>query len=130
MKRDGNPVANAQQWEELIKLIFRAGKRVEIRWVKGHRKSAHNKTADQLAKASAAQRSGQHLSIVKVRRKKSDRSVEPGSVVMRGHRMTIRIITDEFLRPQRMNKYKYEVVSARSEFRGCVDIIYSEQASI
>jgi ribonuclease HI len=126
MKRDGNPVANAQQWEELIKLIFRASKRVEIRWVKGHRKSAHNKTADKLAKASAAQRSGQRLSIVKVRRKKSDRSVEPGAVVMRGQRMTIRIITDEFLRPQRMNKYKYEVVSARSEFRGCVDVIHSE----
>ncbi|MGA2455611.1 MAG: ribonuclease H [Solirubrobacteraceae bacterium] len=126
MKRDGNPVANAQQWEELIKLIFRAGKRVEIRWVKGHRKSAHNKTADKLAKESAAQRSGQRLSIVKVRRKKSDRSVEPGSVAMRGQRMTIRIVTDEFLRTQRMNKYKYEVMSARSEFRGCIDVIYSE----
>jgi ribonuclease HI len=126
MTRDGNPVANAQQWEELIKLIFRAGKRVEICWVKGHRKSAHNKTADKLAKDSATQRSGKRLSIVKVRRKKTDRSVEPGSVAMRGQRTTIRIITDEFLRTQRMNKYKYEVMSARSEFRGRVDVIYSE----
>jgi ribonuclease HI len=126
MTRDGNPVANAKQWEELIKLVFRAGKRVEFRWVKGHRKSTHNKTADKLAKASAAQRSGQRLSIVKVRRKKTDRSVEPGSVGMLGQRMTVRIVTDEFLRTQRMNKYRYEVMSARSEFRGCVDIIYSE----
>jgi ribonuclease HI len=126
MTRDGNPVANAAQWEELIKLIFRAGKRVEIRWVKGHRKSAHNKTADKLAKDSATQRSGQRLSIVKVRRKTTDRSIEPGSVAMRGQRITVRIITDEFLRTQRMNKYKYEVMSARSEFRGCVDVIYSE----
>lgn len=124
--RDGNPVANAEQWEDLIKLIFRTGKRVEIRWVKGHRKSAHNKTADKLAKESATQRSGQRLSIVKVRRKKTDSSVESGSVAMRGQRMTIRIITDEFLRTQRMNKYKYEVTSARSEFRGCADVIYSE----
>ena len=46
---------------------------------------------------------------------------------MRRQRMTIRVITDEFLRSQRMNKYKYEVISARSEFRGCVDVIYSEQ---
>ncbi len=126
MTRDGNPVANAQQWDELVKLVFRAGKRVEFRWVKGHRNSAHNKAADKLAKASAAQRSGQRLSLVKVRRKKTDRSVELGSVGMLGQRMTIRIITDEFLRTQRMNKYKYEVMSARSEFRGCVDVIYSE----
>lgn len=126
MTRDGNPVANAQQWEELIKLVFRAGRRVEFRWVKGHRKSAHNKTADKLAKASAAQSTGQRLSIVKVRRKTTDRSVEPGSVGMHGQRMTIRIITDEFLRTQRMNKYKYEVISAGSEYRGCVDIIHSE----
>jgi ribonuclease HI len=126
MTRDGNPVANAQQWEELIKLVFRVGKRVEFRWVKGHRKSPHNKAADKLAKASAAQRSGQRLSIVKVRRKKTDRSVDTGSVGMRGQRMTVRIITDEFLRLQRVNKYKYEVMSARSEFRGSVDIIYSE----
>jgi ribonuclease HI len=126
LTRDGNPVANASQWEELIKLIFRAGKRVEIRWVKGHRKSAHNKRADKLAKASANERGGRRLSVVKVRRKKTDRSVEPGSVGMHGQRMTIRIITDEFLRTQRINKYKYEVMSARSEFRGCVDLIYSE----
>jgi hypothetical protein len=86
----------------------------------------HNKAADKLAKASAAQRSGQRLSIVKVRRKKTDRSAEAGSVGMRGQRMTVRIITDEFLRTQRINKYKYEVMSARSEFNGCVDIIYSE----
>jgi hypothetical protein len=86
----------------------------------------HNKTADKLAKDSATKRSGQRLSIVKVRRKKTDRSVEPGSVAMHGQRMTIRIITDEFLRTQRMNKYKYEVMSARSEFRGYVDVIYSE----
>ncbi len=126
LTRDGNPVANAQQWEELIKLVFRAGKRVEFRWVKGHRESTHNKTADKLAKASAALRSGQRLSIVKVRRKKTDRSVEPGSVGMHGQRMTVRIITDEFLPTQRTNKYKYEVISTGSEFRGCVDVIYSE----
>jgi ribonuclease HI len=126
MTRDCNPVANARQWQELIKLVFRARKRVEVRWVKGHRKSVHNKRADKLAKASATQRTGQRLSIVKVRRKQSDRSVEPGTVAMRGQRMTVRIITDEFLRTQRMNKYKYEVMSVRSEFRGCVDIIYSE----
>jgi hypothetical protein len=125
MTRDGNPVANASQWNELLRLVFRVGKRVELRWVKGHRKSAHNKAADRLAKASANQRTGRHLSIVKVRRKGTLQSVEPGCVEMQGQRVTVKVITDEYLPVQRMNKYKYEVLSRASEFRGKVDIVYS-----
>lgn len=112
-------------WKELIKTAARTGKRVDIGWVKGRKASAHNKTADKLAKQSATQQTGRHLSVVKVRRKKSEKSVELGSVRMRGQRATIRIITDEYLPVQRANKYKYEVVSRASEFYRCVDIIYS-----
>jgi|ERR1017187_496810 ribonuclease HI len=125
MTRDGNPVANAAMWKELLKTAFRTGRRVEIKWVKGHKRSRHNKAADKLAKRSARHQTGRHLSVVKVRRKKSDRSVEPGSVEMRGQRITIRIITDEYLPVQRANRYKYEVVSRASEFYGFVDTIYS-----
>lgn len=123
--RDGNPVANAALWKELLKVASRTGVRVEMKWVKAHRKSEHNKAVDKLAKQSAQQRTGRHLSIVKVRRKDSDRAVEHGSVQMLGQRVTIRIVTDEYLSLQRMNKYKYEVVSRQSPFRGCVDIIFS-----
>lgn len=123
---DGNPVANAPQWKELLKLASRTGKPVAMKWVKGHKKSTHNKAVDKLAKRSASDRTGRHLSIVKVRRKLSEASVEIGSVAMSGQRLTIRIVTDEFLPVQRMNRYKYEAISRGSPFRRCVDMIFSE----
>lgn len=125
MTRAGNPVLNAPLWQELIKVAGRTGKRVDIRWVKGHKKSIHNKAADKLAKQSAASQGGARASIVKVRRKTSTKSVEIGSVEMRGQLATIRIITDEYLPVQKLNKYKYEVLSRASAFYGNVDLIYS-----
>jgi ribonuclease HI len=122
---DGNPVANTAQWKELLKLAHRSGKPLEMKWIKGHKKSVHNKAADKLAKRSAADRTGRHLSVVKVRRKLTDASVQKGSVRMEGQRLTIRIITDEFQTVQRMNRYKYEVISRASEYCGCVDTIFS-----
>jgi hypothetical protein len=62
--------------------------------------------------------------VVKVRRKRTEQSVEVGCVKVRGQRATIRIVTDEYLRPSRMNRYKYEVIS-RGEYRGRVDLIFS-----
>lgn len=44
---------------------------------------------------------------------------------MLGQRITIRIITDEYLPVQDCNRYKYEVLSRASPFFGCVDVIYS-----
>jgi ribonuclease HI len=122
---DGNPVANAAQWKELLRLAHRTGKPLEVKWVKGHKRSAHNKAADKLAKQSAAVRTGRHLSLVKVRRKLTDATVERGSVHMNAQRLTIRIIEDGFQPVQRMNRYKYEVVSRASEYHGRVDMIYS-----
>jgi ribonuclease HI len=123
---DGNPVANAAQWKELLRLAHRTGKAVEMKWVKGHKASTHNKAVDKLAKKSAAARTGRHLSVVKVRRKLTDASVERGSVQMQGQRATIRIIEDHFERVQRMNRYKYEVMSKGSPYCGCVDIAFSD----
>lgn len=126
MTRDGNPVANAQLWKELSRTARRTGKRVEIRWVKGHNSSAYNKAADKAAKRSAARQTGQHISHVKVRRKTSKNSVDVGSVGMHGQRLTIRVISDEFLRVQKLNKYRFEVLSRASPYFGKVDFIYSE----
>jgi hypothetical protein len=44
---------------------------------------------------------------------------------MRGQRLLIRIVTCEYLRVQRLNKYKYEVLSKGSKYFGKVDLIYS-----
>lgn len=124
--RDGAPVANAALWKELTKKAAHSRAHVEVRWVKGHKSSAHNKAADKLAKKSAKRATNAPLTVVSVRRKKTEKSVEPGGVRLSGQRLTIRIITDEFLRVQRCWKYKYEVMSKASPYFGNVDLAYSE----
>jgi ribonuclease HI len=126
MTRGGNPVLNAGLWKELVRAAGRAHRRVDFEWVKGHKKDLLNRAADRLAKQSANVQTGQHVSVVKVRRKRSSRSVEPGSVEMLGQRVTLRVITDEYLPVQNCNRYKYEVMSKASPFHGCVDVIYSD----
>lgn len=130
MTHDGNPVLNAKLWKELVRVAGRVGRPVEIKWVKGHKTSVHNKAADKLAKRSAKQQTGRRASVVKVRRKKTAKSVELGSVGMQGQRLTIRVITDEYLVVQGFNKYKYEVMSKASEFFGLVDVIYSQKGLV
>jgi ribonuclease HI len=125
--RDGNPVANAQQWKDLVRQILRVGRRVEFKWVKGHKSSAHNKAVDKIAKISAKGVLQPPLTVTSVRRKTTTKSVERGCVQLIGQRLTIRIITDEYLRVQRIYKYKYEVVSHASPFRSLVDIAFSKQ---
>lgn len=124
--REGNPVANVQLWKELVRLASRVHRRVDFAWVQGHKGDPHNRAADKLAKASAQRPIGGPITITKVRRKKSERQLEIGCVKMLGQRATIWIITDEYLREQRMNRYIYEVVSRTSEFRGYVDVIFSD----
>jgi hypothetical protein len=44
---------------------------------------------------------------------------------MHGQTLSIRIITDTFMRAHKLYKYKYEVLSVSSEYYGNVDWIYS-----
>jgi ribonuclease HI len=127
MTRDGNPVVNARLWKELTKAAGRVRKPVHFHWVKGHKTSAGNKRADKLAKQSAKTQTGQRISHADVRRKKSTRSVEAGSVAMRGQMLTIRVISADYMEPQRLNRYRYEVMSKRSDFFQNVDWIFSER---
>lgn len=124
--RSGRPVLNADLWKELVRLMKKIRMRVEFKWVRGHSKSVHNKAVDRLARQSAMLPTKQPLSVVQVRRKLSADSVDLGSVKMLGQRMNIRIITAEYLRIQKLHKYKYEVTARANRFFGCVDIIFSE----
>jgi ribonuclease HI len=101
MTRDGNPVLNAHLWKELVRIASRAHRRVEFEWIKGHKKGP-----PQQARRHARQGVGRGPDRpARLRgqgpRKRSDRSVEIGSVEMRGQMATIRIITDEYLPVQR-----------------------------
>jgi ribonuclease HI len=123
--RDGRPVENAEIWKDLIKQVKKTEKRIEFNWVKGHSKDVHNKAVDKLAKKSAKNPLYKPLNIVSVRRKTSDKSTIVGSVKMQGQRLSVRIITTEYLRLPKLFKYRYEVISKTSKYFGNVDFIFS-----
>lgn len=129
--RYGRPVANVELWKRLtriLKALHTNRKQFEFRWVEGHSKDKHNKAADRLAKESAKKAINPPLSVVKVRRKLSPKSVEPGCVPMLGQTLSIRVITEYNLKTQRLYKYKYEVVSEDSPYSGNVDIAFAERS--
>ena len=120
----GRPIDNAELWKNLLKTRLGLKKIIEIQWVKGHAKDVNQKAVDKLAKKSAMNPLNKPLKIILVRRKLSPESVELHSVPMLGQRLTIRIITSEYLRLNKINKYKYEVVSKASDYYKKLDIGY------
>ena len=127
LRQSGCPVLNAELWKELLKVIKKTGRFVEIKWVKGHKKDKHNKAVDKLAKKSAKSPLDRSLTITHVRRKLTTQSVNLESVEMCGQRISVRVITSEYLKVQKINKYKYEVISKGSRFYQNVDIIFSDK---
>jgi len=127
-RQTGRPILHVGQWKQLVRLIKRASqdrRNVSIQWVKGHSKDKYNKAADKRARQSAKNPLHKPLSTVSVRRKLTSKSVEIGSVEMRGQRLSIHILTTEYLKTHRLWKYKYEVLSRRSRYADNVDIIFS-----
>lgn len=100
--------------------------KVDIKWVAGHSKHPHNRAADRMARQSARRPYNKPLAAVRLRRKLSPESVDIGSVGIDGQRMTIRIVSSEYLRVQKLWKYMFEVMSRKSKFYGSVDVIFSE----
>jgi ribonuclease HI len=125
-RRTGAPVLNADLWKALLREIRSSARRVDIRWVKGHSKDRHNRAVDKAAKKSAKAPLLPPINPVSVRRKLTSESVELGSVAMLGQRVSIRVISCEYLRVQQVWKLKYEVVSKASPNIGKVDLIYSD----
>jgi len=126
MNRFGRPIENGALWKELVRQKKKVPRNVEFKWIRGHSENKHNKAVDKLAKQSAKGFLNQPLKVATVRRKITEQSVQRGSVEMHGQELSIRIITDTLLRPQRIFKYKYEVISESSEYCGNVDWIFSE----
>ena len=127
MTRDGNPVVNATLWKQLIKAANKTNMRVETRWEHGHSaKNPHNKAADKLAKQSAKDALLDPVAISRVRRKTTTKMTVAGSIKPEGQRITIRIITDRWLKTQRMYMYRIEVVSKKSPYFGNVDNYFSD----
>lgn len=124
--RSGGLVENAGQWQELLALFRRSdrqGKPVRIKWVKG-KKSPRTKKVDKAAKKAAAPRSAPQLVPLEIRRKRSERPIEKGSVTMSGQTIEINVFKTEFQRLHRVLKCWYTVESEDSRFHGCADVIY------
>ena len=126
----GKPVVNVELWKKLIRMLktlARNQKGLKFYWVEGHSKDKHNRAADKLARQSARKVTNPPISVVKVRRKRSSKSVYPGCVPMLNQRLSIRIITEYNLQAQRLFRYKYEVVSEDSPYFGNIDIVCAER---
>ena len=123
---NGKPVANADIWKDLLRAVQKLKIPVIFKWVKGHR-NKHNKIVDKMAKRSAKSFLNDPLSIVTVRRKITEKKTELGSVRMEKQRITIRIISSEYMKKQRTNAYRYEVMSRKSPYYGNADLLYSKE---
>jgi hypothetical protein len=99
--------------------------KVVIKWVPG-KSDPYTKRVDRLAKQSAGRTATRQDVPTRVRRKWSPRSVEADSVTMRGQEDVIRVITDQYLRTQRVLRVKYEVIDARSRDFQCVDFAFTD----
>ena len=127
MLQNGAPVLNAELWKDFVKIFIRIRKRIDIQWIKGHSKNEDNKAVDKIARNSAKSRVKSQFKVIAVRRKKSPQKVIYGNIIPEGQRLTIRIITSEYLRIQKINKYQYEVISKNSKYYQCVDVLYTKE---
>ena len=125
LRSNGSPVANHNLWKELISNMRNIRMFVDIKYIKGHSRNEGNKMADKLAKKSAKRAINSPIIPTILRRKSSPYSVDIGSVKMLGQEILIKIVTSLGRISQKNYKYKYEVISKRSKFYQCVDIIYS-----
>ena len=98
---------------------------VEIQWVKGHSGDKHNEAADKLADKSRMRVLLDPLTVVNLGKKTTKAQVKIGCVKMSGQRLVIQIISSEYLRKQRVYRYKYQVVSKGSKYFDLVDQICS-----
>lgn len=123
--KDGKPIQNGELWIELARRITGSAIPVRIKWIPG-KSSPHAKAVDRLAKQSAKEAAAAPSTPVRVRRKKSPNTVDPGSVGMDGQEIRIHISEDKLLRPQRHYRYRYSVVSEDSPYFELVDFIHSD----
>jgi len=122
----GRPIENAILWKELINQIGKMHCKVDLIWIKGHKKDNDNKAVDKSAKVSAKSILTPAIIPVKVRRKLSNQKTLRGSIEMKGQKVKIHIITEEYMKLPKRSKYRCEVISKRSKYFGCVDLIFSE----
>lgn len=121
------PVANIELWKKLGREVRQVPLRVDLQWVKAHKRNRHNSAADKLAKLSASVPINKPLSVSATTRKWSDRMTKPGSVLMKGQVTKIRIVSHKLQPKANITKYRYEVIDPGSEFFKDLDFVYCSE---
>ena len=125
--KNGQPVLNAELWDEYLRIKGKIRKRIKFRKVKAHSDDQHNIAVDKMAKKSAKLPLHEPMSAIELRRKGSSKSTRIGSIGKQGQRLSIRIVTSEYLKAQRLVKYRCEVISKGSKYYGNIDFLYSKE---
>lgn len=115
-------VENVEIWKRLRKAVQSFPLRVEIKWVKGHKTSVHNREADKLAKQSAALPFNKPLSVSQTAKKWSPQKTVRGCVPVQGQEIMIRIVSTEF-KSRADYEYRYEVIDPDDGSFKCVDFV-------
>lgn len=119
-------VENVELWKRLRKVVQSFPIRVEVKWVKGHKTSVHNRAADKLAKQSATMPFNRPLSVSQTAKKWSDQKTIRGCVPVQGQQVKIRIISTEF-KSREDYEYRYEVIDPSDASFKCVDFVRFDQ---
>ncbi|NNU43777.1 RNase H family protein [Ramlibacter montanisoli] len=121
---NGTPVKNIDLWKRLRKEVNALPRRVEVRWVKGHKSNIYNRAADKLAKKSAAMPFNRPLSVSQTTYKWSDRKTQRGCVTFDGRAVKIRIISTKYMKYAREYEYRFEVIGADDPSYKDVDFVW------
>ncbi len=132
MRSNGEPVLNAQQWKELLRLMKRIGDRfriyVSFEKVEAHSGVEDNEAVDKLAKRSRkGPLSTIKISVSNVRRSKTKSKTIKGSIRGEGQRLRIRVVSGSWLSVQKLYRLRCEVLSKKSEYFSKMDFILSEE---
>lgn len=132
LKTNGEPVANTEQWKELLRLMKRVNQTfhicVDFEKVKGHSGNEHNEAVDKLAKQSRKSILRGALSTINIRRKNTHKETMRGSIVGEGQKLRIRIVSSEWVRSHKEYKYRFEVLSKKSKYFGNMDFVWFKES--
>ncbi len=131
IKNNGEPVANVEQWKELLRLMKKIKTKgfinVNFKKVKAHSGDEHNEAVDRLSKESREGLLKEPLSNVIVRRKNTNKQTARGSVIGEGQKLRIRIVNVEWMKSHKVYKYRFEVLSKKSKYFNQMDFVYFEK---
>ena len=124
---NGMPVENIELWKRLRKKVNKCPIRVDIEWVKAHKKNKYNRAANKLAQQSAAMPLNKPFTHSVTTKKWSNRSTKRGCVQVIGQEIKIRIISREYKVKAKTYEYRYEVIGPNDRSFKDLDFVFYDE---